>query len=796
MNRRLTYCIFIIGVILFLLPNWCYGKKKNTAFEKKLSNHEKRNKKRNKNKRIQRTIEFKYNAIPLVDIVNEYAALKHINILFPQGDLAKELNSKVTYHLDKQLSIDEAWDLVKKLLDLVGYTIRPQGTDMYAIVKGDIQHNIASQPLELYIDVPIHNLPHGEQKIRVFHYFSNISLKVSKDAITQIFKDMLSINAIVLYEEQSNAVLIIDRANNIKALLKIIDELDKGGIRDAAEVLELHYTSAKLVDDLFNNKIFPQKKGPGVTQPQEYVPYFPKNAKVVDLGTRNAVVIMGSERDIAVIKDFIIKYIDHPLETGDSILHVYELQYLKAEDIAEVLQNLLKPMGKPEQAATGKALGPPQEFEDVIIVAEISKKAEQIKPTNPKGYEAQSGGPQITGAEAGGVQIGGNKLIIAARSQDWKRIKQLLKEIDIPQLQIAVEVLLVDVDLMRDKVLGSQMRNKFGFKDSFLQAANWQTAMLNNPVLKPTLLGGQLPPDALMANLLELNPADINLANATTPGSFIVSFDEPNSGVWSVWQILNQFRYTTVLSQPFVVTRNHQQASIMVGEIQRVRDESVPRTSNIEVKVIDLEANVAIDILPRISKDHNINLQVIINVNQFVNTEGNRRMRLVETNANVGNGEVLVIGGLTREDQTITMRKLPVLGDLPLVGWFFKNERKLTTKVNLIALISPTIIEPYTKGRLDQHTWEKINYAKRDVDSGLFLENLRDPITRWFFKPEEAISEKWIDAYVYDDYEKPTGEEGEAHRQIMAERLKEKLRYEENPLLKSEHHERQKIFDS
>jgi len=97
---------------------------------------------------------------------------------------------------------------------------------------------------------------------------------------------------------------------------------------------------------------------------------------------------------------------------------------------------------------------------------------------------------------------------------------------------------------------------------------------------------------------------------------------------------------------------------------------------------------------------------------------------------------------------------------------------------------------------LDQHSWEKINYAKRDIDSGLFLENLRDPITRWFFKPDEALSGEWVDAYVHDYYGDPTSPEGLSRQKMAADQLKEKLRYEENPLLRSEHHQREEVFNS
>lgn len=693
---------------------------------------------------------FNFSNVPLVDVINELAAASKLNILLPQGAFA--INSKLTYHIPEKITLIDAWEKLQFILGLAGYTIKPKNDDILMVVKNDA--TIKREAVPIYINASLLDIPSSDQIIRSVFFLGNIRLKLAENSIRNILTDMLTKDAAdIKLDSETNALILTDKANNIKAAMKIILELDQGGTRDAVEVLPLYYTSAQLVQELFN-QLRPEGQqqttpfGPP-PPPQKQANYFPKNTKVIALDRLNSIVVMGTTQAIHLVKDFIFKYIDRPLESGDSILHVYDLQYLDAEKFAPSLEKFLKPPSEtPEQARGKTTSGPKQYFKDVIVVAEKTRRAEAIKPTELKNKTAAVEAP------AEGVQQGGNRIVVAARQKDWLRIKELIQKLDTPQPQIAIEVLVLDINVENDKILGNQMRNKAGFNDSFLSNhVNFQTAHLNQPVLKSTNADGQLPADALMANLLELMTTTtpfFNIATQVQNGSALVSFTDGTSGVWSLWQILNKITSTNIIAQPFVVVRNNEKASTVVkDERYNIGSAADAEGGAIAIPNEYIEAAITLDIKPRIShKTGTINLEVVVQINEFTDsTSLNRMTRYLQTNANLGNGEVLALGGLTRTREEVTIRQTPLLSRIPLLGWFFKREEKVKQRNMLAVFLSPGLISPMTRGGADTFTQRKLEFSKNNLEENLTFENLRDPITRWFFQPNVDYPKNTLDRF-------------------------------------------------
>ncbi len=721
-------------------------------------------------------VRVNYTEKPIVEIVNELAALLNINIIMPQDGKGLDkvfYESKLTYHFPEKITVKELWEIILVSLHTLGY-MTIQQDDMIAIVAYPNQKEAARQPVSLYHDIPPEDLPSTDQIIRYIYHLRNLSLEMNSAGIKNILDSMLT-SKTPSYQTipQTNAIIITDKAVNIKSAMKIIAELDEGGLRDAIEVIPLYYASASLVEDLFNKSIFleqPKKNGTVGAKPEEkQIPYFPQNTKVAKLERSNAIVIMGTTHSIDIVKDFIVKYIDRPLETGDSMLHVYDLAYLTADGFAKVLQNIVKGAQQKQQTkGAAETPGPQQYFEDVVVVAEItSEKA----PLTPQTQITQLIKEAAVPAEKQQIRSGGNRLIIAARKNDWSRIKRLIDDLDKPQLQVAIEALILDFTIENDKFLGGQTRNKSGFHNSTENALNFQSAQLAPPVLTVGT-DGVLPADALMANLLQLSgtPAS-NIASNATPGSFIVSFqDKDNLGVWSVLQMLNQYVTTNILAQPFLVLQNHQSGWVFTQENRYLQSETQGGTGQIaRVNFEDVSAGITLDVKPHISDTGNISMQIIIQISRYItpagNTSANNRVeRVIRTNASIGNGEVLVLGGLTRDEEDIVINETPLLGQVPVLGWFFKSETKTKIKNHLMVLISPTIVKPNLKGGMDVFTENKMDEAKAFITEDLSHFERRDPITRWFFKPNfdcpyEAVDEYLNQSYYDKDEPEPTGAE-------------------------------------
>jgi general secretion pathway protein D len=714
----------------------------------------------------QQLITLNYKDTPIVTIINELAAKLGINILLPQG--AQAITTKITISSEQRMPLQQAWAKLTTFLDLLGYTWVPQ-KEYLALKK--IDPNITRREgLPLFVDVPVQELPNTPDFIQTIFYLANIKINDPEGPIMSILNDqqtgagLLSKDAFVQIDEKTNALIIVDRANSIKAAMTIIKELDLEGIPDAIEVMPLYYTEAGFVQDLFMGQqgllALPADQQPAAAArrgPQtQQSSYFPPNTKILALARTNSIVIMGSAKAIHIIHDFIVKYIDHPLESGRSILHVYDLQYLEAQAFRDVLRGLITPSqtGQVESQAAGT--GPRRDFQDVVIVSEIAN------PTAPVAPSASGNTTLPAGAAAGpsqGVQTSGNRLIIAARDHDWRRIKQLIEELDIPQPQVMLEVLVVDLTLQRTKFLGDQMRNPSGLSDSSNPSLNFQSAQLAPIIIE----GGMIPmtgpnaftANALMANLMEFfqasnGGAPVNLGTGSPVGSVLVSFQDPNgSGSWNVLKVLSQYANTSILSQPFIVTTNNKQASITSAENRLLEAGANAEGGAVKANVTWVPAPINIDLTPRISKIANtVNLQVIVTIEEYASAiQNNRITRQVQTNANVANGEILAIGGLMREREDIQELKVPLLGDIPILGWFFKSKQKIRNKSNLMVFITPRIVVPQRNTKINRFTSEKLCIAKQDIDDHEPYVELRDPITRWFFKPNVNLGDHTVNDF-------------------------------------------------
>jgi general secretion pathway protein D len=727
---------------------------------------------------------FDFNDVPLVDVLHTFAAEKKINILLPQGSQA--LTTKIKYSLPYKVTLDQAWEEINKIIDLIGYTWEIK-SDHYTLLK--IDPNIQRESLPLFINPPLESLPDNGQVVEAIFYLSNLKVNDQNSPLEQILKaptGMLSPTALLKTDAKTNALIIIDKSNVIRAAMTIVRQLDLEGIPDDIHVIPLYFVQASFVEELFKKLLataqVPVTPGVAREAPIKSSSYFPPNTKVLALDRTNNIVIMGTTRSIHIVKEFIVKYIDHPLDSGKSILHLYDLQYLNAEEFAPILQQLVNKQETGSQSQGQAATGPRRAFQDVIVEAEKTSIAATIAPSTVEG--------QPEAAKSEGVQQGGNRLLIAARKEDWIRIKKLIKDLDTPQPQVAIEVLVVDLTSQKNQILGTQMRNKGSFHSSALDSINFQAANLVTPILSQQGIANeigetvnQFPADALMANLLQLNQGN-NLANLATPGSVIISFNDQNgSGIWNVMQILDRYANTTILTQPFIVTMDNKQATISLAQQRLLPGGANSDGGSITVKNEYVTAATAIDILPTISEDSkNINLQLNITVNEFLSNANNRATRLIQTNANIGDGEVLALGGLVKiSDQTVE-NDTPFLSQIPLLGWFFKRRNKTRIRTNLMVFICPKIIKPRVGGGFDDFTKNKLCFAENDLQDSSNFEDLRDPITRWFFKPDQNFAHDVIDDYVSERPEVPIMAKAHKEDRDKIRQLENLIRGQENPL--------------
>lgn len=722
-------------------------------------------------------ININYEDEDLIDIINHLAAEKGVNVVLPVG--VNSIKEKVSFKLDYDVSIEQAWAMLFTILEIAGYSLIPEG-NLFTIVRTTSE--IATEPLPLYVGTPVDELPDIEEQIRYIYYFTNLKItEEENNEIKKLLANLLPKNARAVTNQETNSLILVDTARNIKSIMNIIQALDKTEFKEEYEFIRLHYIEAETVAKLFKNilQIGQTPKYRLDTKRRGEAQYFSRHLKIIAEPNTNSLILLGRQQAIDRVKKFIYQYIDVELESGRSILHIYQLQYLDANSLASVLQKIVSSQNGPTGQAVSRGEGTTEQFfEGVIIRADTTKDEE----------------PSLTETGLGEYKYyGGNKIIVAAKHEDWIRIRRLIEQLDSPQPQVIIEVLVADLTFDDTRAIASMLRNPYEME--LPQDVNFQSAQASGIIVDNTTSTDPpvlIPPQTLAPDLLSLIPGSsppVSIASSFEAGTTLVSFNERNRGqTWGLLELRKLFDDDKILSNPHVIATNNQRAEIIIGQRRLLVDQAAGSeggTTNVTRKWVD--ANLIVNITPRISSADTVNLNVEIKIDRFQNpnanifnttntqSQNNIDNRWVYTNANVHDKDVLALGGLTRVDFEKSISQTPLLGRVPILGYFFKDRSANNRKTNLTIFISPTIVQARLRGGTGRYTREYIEKSKEVIKEGYTFDSLQDPITRLFFETarvRDPIEE--IDYFLRRDdfihpFEIPDNEIGLAHINLDTE---------------------------
>lgn len=637
----------------------------------------------------------------LASVLNYLADQKNINII-PDKKLEKQKVSLTTRHA---LTLKQAWDILYTLLEMNGFAlINVNG--LYRVVSmKDHQKN----PLPVFSSsngVTPEDLPDNDKIVRYIYFCRNIKVATAKG----ILEKVLSKGAVQVNRDLE-ACIITDKSHTIKSGMKIVTELDQGGLRESIKIIKLKHTNAESIAKLFNEQIIGKAKEDNkqrvrFTNPQEQQAstYFSDETKIIPEPIQNTLILMGSESNINRIIDFVSKYIDVPLGNAQSRLHIKEIKYMAAEKIKQLLEKVLAPpkgQGKDKSLLEGKF----KFFEDVIIVAETAKDGD-------KGVGS------------------GNRLIISASNEDWIRLNKFIDKLDKPQPQVALEIMIVDIKLEDDRALGGQARPPKG--------------AFGNVEAQTLPLGA--------SEGFEFGKSQLPFAGGK--GSTIISLGngqtDDNADVWGIIKALYKIDHSNVISQPFLIANNNTKCVEEISTTRLVDGQLSSGSNGTQRRTKEtVTAAVKTTILPRINAGGVIELDIDIIVDEFQKNSSvspDTTNRSIKTHALMYTGEVLVIGGLNDSKHSKKSYKTPILGDIPILGNLFKKRDKSSAKKNLYVFIRPSIIKPHFSGMPDDYTQLKLDYAKYQVSKTNDFVKSKDPIERIFFKPgKQSIKQKLAD---------------------------------------------------
>jgi general secretion pathway protein D len=622
----------------------------------------------------------------LSSVLNYLIDQKNLDII-PHKDLQ---NIKVTLVSREPMTIDQAWETVLTLMEANNFTIvTVNGVSRVVPISAAQQNSIPCYSSAQGIEPE--DLPDTNAICRYIYFCKNLKTSVAQTILAPLLTDRaLQINNVL------QACIITDNCNLIKASMRVIKELDVGGIRQAVKVLDLKHTDADQLAQLFNEQLFQQ-------QPQDNklriivaddnrreMSFFSKDTKIFTDPTHNRMIFMGMEDSINKIISFINKYLDVPLDKAQSRIHVYELKHYSADTLKDLLEKMITPP-RGQGGQSGTIEGQYKFFEDVVITAESSDGSD----TN---------------------RSAGNKLIVACNNEDWKRLSAFIEQLDKPQPQIAIEMMIVDIRTDDVKGLGAQFRLKDGMLGDKIHGSSFMMPSTTN------------------ADMIKQN-----LFNTTAIGenSSILSFGDASSDkIWGIIRAMYSTNHTNIISQPYLVVNNNTKGIQRSTVTRRVASMQAYTAAQPVKKYENTPASITTEITPHANASGIIKLNIKIKVDEFKEasiSSANTTNREIVTQACMAAGEVLVLGGLTSSKHTTSQWAVPFLSAIPILGNLFKDTSRNSVKNNLYIFIRPTVIKPHVGLGADPYTQLKLDYAKYQVFNSDHITLNKDPIQRHFF---------------------------------------------------------------
>jgi general secretion pathway protein D len=586
-------------------------------------------------------VSFNFVDVELPTVTKFISEITGKNFVFDE-----RVKGKITIIAPSKLSVEDAFGLFTAVLELKGFTVIPSGVDAYKIIP-------AAEAKQRGMRIAIERLPVNESYIARL-----ISLRyISSDDALKFLQPVVSKDGHISAFGPGNLLLVIDSGLNIEKLLSIVEAIDQPSVREEPEIVLLKYSSADAITKILNEGISRKTKAmPG--QPSV------EDAKVVADSRLNAVVLFGDRGMREPIKG-LITLLDIPSPEAQGRINVYFLENADATELSKVLEGILKGVQPVRQVAAGATGAPVTPFEAV-------------------------GGIIITPDKAT------NSLVIVASLADYQNLLQVIKQLDKRRKQVYVEAMIVEASIDKLRELGTKWRyaaEKGGKPVAIGGFGTMDSASLQNVLSGLTGLtaGG-------MGNFLDIPLTTIGSDGTVTTSTLTVP------GFAALFS-LNDFKgAVNVLSTPQILTSDNKEAEIVVGEnvpFISKRERDFTNTSTVLNSIERKDVGITLRLTPQITEGDYVKLdlyQEISSIKQesetiLINIGPTTTKRSTKTSVVVKDNQTVVIGGLMEEKEEENINKVPLLGDIPLLGWLFKNKTLEKKKTNLIVFLTPHIVK-------------------------------------------------------------------------------------------------------
>lgn len=472
--------------------------------------------------------------------------------------------------------------------------------------------------------------------------------------VSQIIKPLLATGSYMATYPQTNSILITDASSNIHHIAEIIQRLDVSGSEEQVAVISLEYASAQVLSDQITRIMQKSKSVSSPSALSRDTSQINRGLQILPDVRTNSLIVVATTQDIETIKK-LASQLDIQRSGRATNVRVVYLKNAPAKETAESLN----------KAVTN------------LRISGALDATQQV---------------QIAADE------GTNSLIISASAQDYEVISDIVEKLDIVREQVLVEMLIMEI-------------SEEGLKEIGIDWATLDDAVAGSiRFFASTNFGPRV--DFASGDLEGLSVGMWKKSGTTTNIGSIITALEKETGV-------------NILSTPHIMTSNHQKAKIIVGENRPFVTESrITETTDLltptVIKTYEYkDVGISLEIVPHISQDGLVRLEIDSEFTKLVETTASSdtpttAKRQAQTVVSMNSGSTIVIGGLIRDDKTTVEKKIPFVGDIPVLGNLFKHNKDEVQKTNLLIFITPYVM--VSQEDLNQITDKKKNEMKPEME--------------------------------------------------------------------------------
>lgn len=493
--------------------------------------------------------------------------------------------------------------------------------------------------------------------------------------------------------EGSNTILITDFAPNVKRIYDVIQIMDRPGPEKELRIFKMQYADATSLVDTLNELTEKQTRSSGIGLGPNL-----DDVKIVADPRLGALIVQAYPGRMERLAR-IIEELDQQLNQEPSNFHYIRLKHADASVLQETLAKLVEDGGFSGQSGA-----------------------------RPAGSKVSSGGRDEDAKPAIETDTQNNALIVKASPREWNEILSIIRQVDVRRPQVQIEAAIVEVSPQDILGLGIELffaenaedgqatlggGTNFGFTN--LVAVNNNTAVPIN--------GNQ----AITAQKFGKLPALPFRDPFQRSGTFFANYDD----LFTLPILLNAIQTqidTKVVALPSIVTNDNQQAQLKVADAQPSVVNNVDDAGGVRETFGDFqEAGTTLLVTPHISGEKNyLRLDLSQTIEAFdrasaaVGGVQAKTSRQIVTSVTIPDGHTVAIGGLTFDSRTISVEKVPLLGDLPLIGFLFQTRIVTHNKQNIYLFVTPRILRDENFQDFKKFSHEvKVETSKFGVDMNL-----------------------------------------------------------------------------